>query len=721
MPQYEQLSMFPVALAMTDEIIGDVVETEVSGKTLIEVALPSRTISIQGTAERYSHGKTPHSMHVWWARRPLSAMRAMIFASLAKIQDERDVQRFSELCSALAQFDPLPAGAIQEARSILRKRLSVLDLFGGGGSISFEAARLGCTAISVELNPLAVFVQRTLLNYSQCVDNLADMVRRYGIKLLQRLHSDTGGCFPFRGDRGETVAYFWVRAVSCSNSECTSLLPVKRVIPLTLRKNSSTYAVLEPEQPTRSFRARIVISDTSSLDTDGKWPLECPFCGNAIQQYDVRRNGTSFTILPVARCVKISNGKTYTPYQGDELPFHTLIQDELSSLGEELPATELPRWSGITNPTVYGITKHSDLFTPRQLLVLLKLIRGLRALYTEISRDRGREVARAIVACLSGLIDQLVDWNSSFSIWLPTNEQVGRSLAGPGLPMQWTFVEVDPVGRGPANLWDKLERIVQACETIPRFTSEPRVMSGSSTHLDLPDSSVDAIITDPPYADNLYYSILSDCIYAWKRLCLHDIFPEDFSLTRAPTEQELVASTRRKGNSHDALAFYRDNLKAALSEGHRVLRPEGVLSLIFTHSTLDGWIAAFAAVLGAGFRIVTCWPFCIERKARPRGLAQGAIHASCVIVAVKATQHISCEKLDEVEDKLSVLRSFLEKDGWSPAEIGLAVFVQRAAWSLRVKERGVPSLEYIRATVEECYRQTRDVIPEFSLKLRKMI
>lgn len=495
------------------------------------------------------------------------------------------------------------------------------------------------------------------------------------------------------------------------------------MVPLTLRKNSYTYtyAVLEPEQCTESFRARIVSSHTSSFDIDAKWPLECPFCSHTIQQHDIRRNGTPFTILPVARCITMPNGKTYVPYHGDELPFLALIQDKLSFLGEQLPATELPQWSGVTNPTVYGITKHSDLFTPRQLLVLLKLIRGLRVLYIKICQDHCPEIAKSIVACLSGLIDQLVDWNSSFSIWLPTNEQVGRSLAGPGLPMQWTFVEVDPVGRGPANLWDKLERIVQACETIPKFDSEPRVVLGSATYLDLPDSSVDVIITDPPYADNLYYSILSDCIYVWKRLCLHGIFPEDFSLTHAPTEQELVASTHRKGNSHDALMFYQDSLKAALSEGYRVLKSDGVLSLIFTHSTLDGWVAAFAAVLGAGLHIVTCWPFCIERKARPRGLAQGAIHASCVIVAVKTTQNTSCERLDDVEDKLSALRNLLERDGWSSAEIGLAMFVQRAAWLLRSNDTGGYTLEGIRTILERCYKQTRDVIPEFCLKLRKMI
>lgn len=720
MPRYEQLNLFPLSTAILDEITSDMPGTDVVGKSLMEVALPSRNISTQGTAERYSHGKTPHTMHVWWARRPLSSMRALVFATLARINDSKDVQRLFELCSALAQFEPYPADAISAARSILGKNQTVLDLFGGGGSIPFEAARLGCKAISIELNPLAVFVQRTLLNYSQYVDNLGGMVRHYGLQLLSQLCSDTRGLFPFRKHQGESVAYFWVRAVSCQNKDCKAILPVKQLNLLRSRKGSYTYAVLEPEQNTMSFHARIISSDNLAVDVETKRLTKCPFCGHAIQDR-VWRNEASFSIVPVARCITSRDGKIYVPYQGDGLSFDTLIEQELSWIGGDLPTTELPQWSGITNPTVYGITKHSELFSPRQLLVLLMLIHGLRRLYRKIEQEHSPNVAKPIVACLSGLIDQLVDWNSSFSVWLPTNEQVGRSLAGPGLPMQWTFTEIDPFSHGPANLWHKLDRIIQACEAIPRFESEPLVVSCSATQLDLPNLSVDAIVTDPPYADNLYYSILSDCIYTWKRICLRDIFPEDFLLMNAPTEQEIVASARRQGNSHEAMVFYRDGLKAALSEGYRVLKPGGVLSLIFTHSTLEGWITVFSAVLGAGFRVVACWPFCIERKARPRGLAKGAVHASCVIVAVKATQKAPPEKPDGVESRLVALRSVLEKDDWSQAEIGLAMFVQHVAWSLSGNNSGIDSIEKIRETVEECYQRTQEIIPEFTLKLRNML
>jgi len=719
MPGYEQLSFFAAPIAARREVHVDVPRADIAGRRLIEVALPSKLISVQGTAERYSHGKSPHSMHVWWARRPLSSMRALVFASLATISYEEDVPHLLSLCCQLAHFEPILKSDVDAGRSVLGSQKSVLDMFGGGGSIPLEAARLGCRAVSVELNPLAVFVQRTLLNYSQGVDNLAGMVRSYGMELIQRLSADTGDLFPLRGQGA--IAYFWVRAVVCQNPGCQAILPVTNLIPLRSRAGQNTYALfgVGPDSPFPYWR--IVSGGPLPREVRSAGLTICPVCACGTNGRDSSGGSGAFHLMPVARCMARSTGKQYSLHHGDEIPYDALIARELSIIGEHLPMTELPRWSGIVNPTVYGITKHKDLLTPRQTIVLLRLVRGLRDLYKQVEADRGRRAARAVVACLSGLMDQLVDWNSSFSVWLATNEQVGRSLAGPGLPMQWAFAEVDPCSRGPANLWDKVERIANACHGLPTFDVEPLIISGTATESALPDSSVDAIVTDPPYADNLYYSVLSECIYTWKRLGLHSVFPDDFSSPTVPTEQEIVASSKRRGDSRKAMEFYRDGLRSALSEGYRVLKPHGILSFIFTHSTLDGWVSAFFAILNARFNITACWPFCIERKARPRGLADGAIHASCVIVAVKEEDRAEAVAPQHVEARLADLRTTLESDGWSASEIGLASFVQRTAWALSGSDIGSLPLEMIRSIVEECYWNTRRTVPDFRLKVRKSL
>ncbi|MBM4045922.1 MAG: DUF1156 domain-containing protein, partial [Planctomycetes bacterium] len=461
MPRLQQLSMFPMACPVADEPTPHIRAEDLCGRSLMEVQLPARTISREGTAERYSHGKTPHSLHVWWARRPFSSMRALAFASLARVQSIEEARELFELCAALAQFDPYPASAVNAARRVLGQNNVLLDLFGGGGTIAFEAARLGGKAVSIELNPLAVFVQRTLLNYSQKVDNLAELVRGYGFELLKQLWSGTRSLFPNRERDGETIAYFWVRGAACPNADCGATIPAKQLVPLKSRNGASIYAVLEPMHTSKSFRVLLRNSDSLPVDAVVNRILDCPLCGHALQTVKDGQNEMPLALLPVARCAVSPRGKSYIPYKGDELGFDALIDQELSHLGDALPVTELPGWSGIANPTVYGVKKHSDLFSPRQLLVLLRVMGGIRTLYGQISKVHGPDVGKSVVSCLSGLIDQLVDWNSSFTVWLPTNEQVGRSLAGPGLPMQWGFAEIDPFAHGPANLWDKLDRIVQ--------------------------------------------------------------------------------------------------------------------------------------------------------------------------------------------------------------------------------------------------------------------
>lgn len=148
----EQLDLFNNPNQVKEKDFLNTFELKQNHKALIEISLPFHSISIEGTSERYSHGKTPHSIHIWWARRPLSSMRSIIFASLAHVHDTEEFRKLIKLCSKLSRFDPLPIQAITEAQEILGNDKSVLDLFGGGGSIALEASRIGAKAKSIELS-----------------------------------------------------------------------------------------------------------------------------------------------------------------------------------------------------------------------------------------------------------------------------------------------------------------------------------------------------------------------------------------------------------------------------------------------------------------------------------------------------------------------------------------------------------------------------------------
>ncbi|WP_199248355.1 DUF1156 domain-containing protein [[Phormidium] sp. ETS-05] len=243
--EYEQLTLFPIGDNIEEPAKPEYLESAApnksdNGKNLITLALPSRTISIEGTAERYGHGQTPHSMHVWWGRRPLSAMRAIILATLAKVESGKTRAELLNLCDAVAKFQPYPKTAIDKASSVLGKDKSVVDLFGGGGTISLEAAKLGCQAISVELNPLATFVEKTLLVYSQKVTNLSQLVEDWGKILLNQLKADTEELWNGGVNGGQPASYFWARGISCPN--CGLNIPVKPLFLLKSRPQEKVYA-----------------------------------------------------------------------------------------------------------------------------------------------------------------------------------------------------------------------------------------------------------------------------------------------------------------------------------------------------------------------------------------------------------------------------------------------------------------------------------------------
>ena len=138
------------------------------------------------------------------------------------------------------------------------------------------------------------------------------------------------------------------------------------------------------------------------------------------------------------------------------------LQKYLEKYNLQLPNTPVEKWSGIVNPGIYGIETHSDIFNLRQKLVITILISILIEEYREITSEESKETALFIISLLAGLNDQLEDWNCRLSMWISENEQVGRAFCGPGIPMLWVYSEIDPILKGPANLWDKLDRIINS-------------------------------------------------------------------------------------------------------------------------------------------------------------------------------------------------------------------------------------------------------------------
>ena len=615
-------------------------------------------------------------------------------------------------------------------------RPRVLDVFGGNGTIALEAGRLGCSVDTLDINPLAFFAQKCLLEYSQVQSNLPELVEKYGKQLLGKLRAETKSLYrrghakhPFE----QRIVFLWGQTVKCSNSSCQKTISITGNHWISKKKNHRVFLLHYPEIQSGTYFSKLLFNPTENVSTKRWRPVKgilCPFCGRRYKRQQFKELASQ-TLHEELLCVrlKVGNSKTYVlpDHLEDFFPSQDELQSEISkeldSIGFALPNIELPQWSGFVNPPIYGIKTYIQLFNPRQLVVLLKMIRGLRETHkTLVNSGYSKEVATAVIVVLSGFIDQLVDWNCRLSMWIEENQQIGRALSGPGIPMLWSYAESDPFSKAPANLYAKLERIVRALKAIPKFTSSINVHMLSATNLPFENGTFDAIVTDPPYADNLFYSSLSECIYVWKRMVFLDILPEIFSRPNIPREDQIVAK-RYKYPFKEAMNLYEEQLTKALREATRVLKKEGILSFFFAHSTLEAWELIIRAFKRAGLKITGGWPLFLERNARPRGMTGEAVNASIVITARRKTMEAQTRDWSDVKEQIKMEISKFRREltflGLDDIDMAFACFAKVVGilgMSDEITERN-KSLT-IRDCLERSVHIVKTLYPSFSLKER---
>lgn len=700
---------------------------------LIDSGTLSLEASISGRAERYSRGKTSHTIHVWWARRPHGTMRALAFASLMPKGAEGE-----HVLRELPFASSADATIVKRAQRMLGLHYAnapkVLDIFGGGGTIPYEAALLGAEVSSLDYNPLSVFVQKANLEsaydalQSLNAVELAGIVSEAGTRILETVRSNTEDLFPLRkGDFDRSIfAYFWSYRLRCAACDYEFLLMKRPWLSRKTRKRKLLVASQGTSEHSVSIESR---SDDFDDAAPSVWPgrsgsAHCPNCNHGHKHPSIQH--TSDALLAVGEIV--TRGKVFRSAPEHSIPSTEYLRLReaalLKSLDFALPKSRLPRWSGIVNPALYGVETHSDFFNARQRLVVLELIRALKLEQLQLQQSESFHVARFVISALSALIDQLVDWNCRLSMWISQNEQVGRAFSGPGVPMLWDYVETDPLQGGPANLWDKLHRIVTGVAATPRFAKRPSIQLGKAQSLPFPAETFDAIITDPPYYDNIYYNVLADFFYAWKRPILESIYPDLFNKRQCNEDEELVASQFRHGNHERAHTWYCEQLTATLREACRVMRKNGILSFVFSHSSVWGWEAIVTSFRLSGLTLTSAAPLSIERRQRPRAMTSQAINTCVVLVARKAGAVLRPSiEIADVEHNVRrnglMLRPQLEKLGWPSADIGMAVFAQGVkllanASHVQGVATDVEALQRLGVIVQQ-------LLPDFRLQMRQSL
>ncbi|MFI6739159.1 DUF1156 domain-containing protein [Nonomuraea sp. NPDC050451] len=641
-------------------------------KRLIEDVIPidviSRTSASEKVGGRLGH---PASLHLWWARRPLAASRAAVYAALVPAAGRtRTPQEESAFFEGLCTWGK-EDHTIRSARDELiaangGTSPAVVDLFSGGGAIPLEALRLGCRVTANELNPVAHLIERTLLEFPQVHLGLADDVRHWGGKWVEAAWRELADLYPsvdelagqqriFPSVDGESkgtlpLAYLWTRTVRCPNPAMPEH-EAHLVRQTWLGRKKGRYVALRPVADREALTVTYQVVSATTESALGFDPAEgsrggqvgCRICGATVTGDYVKSEARAgrMGVAPLAAIVTTpgQRGRRYLEVGQYELPDETgirkrLVEVPIKALDEPLPAT-----MRITGGTcmVYGFSRYRDLFTSRQLLALSTLSAGIRTVHDQaVAQGMEPMRAAAMATALAMALNRVADRCSSLCRLDTKNEGGTNTFARQALPMVWDFYEANPFGGASGDVRKYLKETADLIEQLSALPASVTCVRGSATSLPLPDNSQDAVITDPPYYDNISYADLSDFFYVWLKRSVGFLYPTDLGGELTPKRREaVVAAYRHAGDKDAARRHYEDLMRRSFTEAHRVLKPGAPLVCVYAHKTTSGWSSLVEALRGAGFTITEAWPLDTEMRERAVGRGTASLASSIFLVARK--------------------------------------------------------------------------------------
>lgn len=690
-------------------------------KRLIEVDLPIREISAHARREK---SRGPISMlHIWWARRPLAACRAVLCASLwpdpaddacpapfrEAVADQlntfsravRSDKVLAELCSAHwarwrgAETSPFNARASDALRAALLEFIAdfaawestnhpaflataraltasahavldresagpptVADPFSGGGAIPLEALRIGADAFATDLNPVAVLLERIVLEYVPKHGNkLGALVREWGGSVEEAAKASLASFYP--AQKGETpIAYIWARVVQCEGPGCGMHVPLLRSLWLSKKGRASVALKMLPDA--KKKRVGFEIAEASrgvGAGTVNKGVATCPSCGFATPQDRVRRQlreasggAAEAQLVAVVTTRAGTTGRFYRLPTRQDLDAVAAARDKLESLLREnragltpVPDEPIPHekvWKN--NPIrvhLYGMSTWGSLFAPRQALTLATMARLVAHLPERMAGKVPDDLARAVQAMLACAVDREAEHLSSLCRWNASGQKMQATFGRQALPMLWDFCEANPFGGSVGSWSSMMECVTTPFEAASHVSGTAHCERASATAHPLPDDSVAAVITDPPYYDSVPYAALADFFYVWLKRTLNDsqrdLFPEQLT----PKDAECVVD---EAKDKDARWFQR-TMTAALTEARRIVTPSGIGVVVFAHKSTAGWEAQLQAMIDAGWTVTASWPLDTEMGTRLR--AQGS-------AALASSIHLVCRPREDAEGKL---------------------------------------------------------------------
>ena len=684
-----------------------------NSKKLIEVSLPLDAINKAAAREKSIRHGHPSTLHLWWARRPLAAARAVIFAQMVddpstyvdvlrgdaklkrkalarlkarhKTWDEARQLYEETQGSNLKVPEPGPEPTLDEALADLeRERLFAIieelvkwenttnetvlqqardeiwqswrracaenadhpqarelfdrhklpafhDPFAGGGALPLEAQRLGLESYASDLNPVAVLINKAMIEIPprfagqppvnprsradvtsggswQGATGLAEDVRYYGqwmrdeaekrighlypkVEVTAKMVAERPDLAPYLGQKLTVIAWLWARTVKSPNPAFADVdVPLVSTFMLSTKKGKEAY--VEPVVEGGGYRFTVKVGQPRDAEAaKGGTKLtrganfkclmsDAPMTGDYIKaEGKAGRMGARL----MAIVAEGNRGRIYLP---PTLEHEDVVVKAVPDWQPETPLPDDPRnfWT-----VQYGLTTYGELFTNRQLVALntfSDLVTDARDQIKQdatssdlVEDDKGLEkggtgakaYAEAVGVYLAFAISKLSDRGSSICTWFTERDSTRNTFARQSIPMTWDYSELNTLLDGTGSFAGAVE---WTAESIDGVAAGHDWKFGSAQQVDATCQTVSAhkvISTDPPYFDNIGYADLSDFFYVWLRRSLRPVFPDLFATMAVPKAEELVATPYRHGSKEKAESFFLDGMTQAM---HRIAEQE---------------------------------------------------------------------------------------------------------------------------------------------------
>jgi putative DNA methylase len=664
-------------------------------RLLIEEWLPAAAIGVECIRERSTGQQPPDKrMHVWWARRPLCASRAAVLGSLLPADFPRDVFEsllgFGKCSDDLVQTRALmdmgyrvpggfncdrafkaniPPKALDAlhaaAKNLWGNDPVVIDPMAGGGSIPLESARMGFTTLANEYNPVACSVLEATVDYPwRFGPELAAKARKWAKVWLERIEKRLAPFYPEH--RFEKVhAYIFARTVPCPDTSGNPHTPLVPDWHLLKPKGESGRVVAVPEVDEKRGAWSVMVKPIgrgagqvteAPKPTYGDGKGISLFSGGRIDADYIKamaQQGKMKSRL-YAIATKTNRGLEFRPPEQVDLDALEAAQRELARLRPAwekqnvIPTEVYPEVTADERPRTYGMPRWADMFSSRQLLCFGTLVEELKRLRPDIVGAEGADSGEAVVHLLACGLDKFANWNSVLSSWNAPAATARSVFDRHDFAWKATFCEMAACSAGLGFTWaveNCLAAWAEVATLVSRNDGRPvEITRGSATHVPhLGDGEVTAVIVDPPYDDNVQYSELADFFYVWLKRTQGHRHPEWFSTYLCEHDEEAVVNTARFKHLHEkakdanaaSRANYRQLMTGVFSECHRILRDDGVLTVMFTHKKQEAWEALFASLIRARFTITATWPVKTEGWHSLHQAKKNAAQSTVILVARK--------------------------------------------------------------------------------------